>query len=258
MRLRHLMRHVRTQNWLAVGLDLVIVVVGVFIGIQVSNWNDARRDLSREQLYLARLDAEMDVILERLGTGADVYRESAEATQLLLRARRIHRGIEPGSLPGDPEIRHALRILRAGRVPAGSPAAFRQMVSSGELTLLRSDPLRDALFRYDEFASIARDVWRTGRDEFLLGYATFVPVVRAVVDFERDISLLSPTTANYDELSPYQISGFARDVFFERDDLDGALELMMGAIVNLYEVVSFQHAMALEIDSLIAEERGGR
>jgi hypothetical protein len=84
MRLRHLMRHVRTQNWVAVGLDLVIVVVGVFIGIQVSNWNDARRDLTREQVYLARLDAEMDVILERLGTGADVYRESAEATQLLL------------------------------------------------------------------------------------------------------------------------------------------------------------------------------
>lgn len=209
MRLRHLMRHVRAQNWVAVGLDLVIVVVGVFIGIQVSNWNDARRDLSREQVYLARLDAEMAVILDRLQVGADVYRESTESAQLLLRARRIHRGAEPGSLPTDQEIRDAFRMLRAGRVPAGSPAAFKQMVASGELTLLRNDALRDALFRYDEFANIARDVWRTGRDEFLLGYTTIAPVVRAGVDFDRNKSGAGPTTADYDDHSPYTIAGFA-------------------------------------------------
>jgi large-conductance mechanosensitive channel len=30
------------QNWLAVFIDFVIVVIGVFIGIQVANWNDER------------------------------------------------------------------------------------------------------------------------------------------------------------------------------------------------------------------------
>ena len=44
MRLRRINEHVKTQNWFAVGLDFVIVVVGVFIGIQVSNWNEARGD----------------------------------------------------------------------------------------------------------------------------------------------------------------------------------------------------------------------
>jgi len=34
--------HVKAQNQTAVAIDVVIVVVGVFIGIQVSNWNDAR------------------------------------------------------------------------------------------------------------------------------------------------------------------------------------------------------------------------
>ena len=42
MRLRRITEHVKTQNWFAVGLDFVIVVGGVFIGIQVSNWNEAR------------------------------------------------------------------------------------------------------------------------------------------------------------------------------------------------------------------------
>lgn len=44
MILRRVTEHVKAQNWFAVGIDPFIVVVGVFIGIQVANWNDARRD----------------------------------------------------------------------------------------------------------------------------------------------------------------------------------------------------------------------
>ena len=42
MLLRRITKHVKDQNWFAVGIDFVIVVIGVFIGIQVANWNDAR------------------------------------------------------------------------------------------------------------------------------------------------------------------------------------------------------------------------
>lgn len=42
MLLRRVIEHVKAQNWTAVALDFVIVVVGVFISIQVANWNDAR------------------------------------------------------------------------------------------------------------------------------------------------------------------------------------------------------------------------
>lgn len=55
MILRSIMKHVRDQNWVAVGIDFVIVVVGLFIGIQVASWNNARRDREAEALYLDRL-----------------------------------------------------------------------------------------------------------------------------------------------------------------------------------------------------------
>ena len=44
MLLRRISKHVKDQNWFAVGLDFVIVVIGVFFGIQIGNWNDARLD----------------------------------------------------------------------------------------------------------------------------------------------------------------------------------------------------------------------
>ena len=52
MLLRRITEHVKAQNWTAVALDFVIVVVGVFIGIQVANWNDARAD--QQEFLLAK------------------------------------------------------------------------------------------------------------------------------------------------------------------------------------------------------------
>ncbi len=43
MRLRHLTKNIKGQNWLAVFLDFLIVVFGVFIGIQLGNWNELRQ-----------------------------------------------------------------------------------------------------------------------------------------------------------------------------------------------------------------------
>lgn len=60
MLLRRITEHVKDQNWTAVALDFVIVVVGVFIGIQVSNWNGARNDRALELEYLQRLHDEAE------------------------------------------------------------------------------------------------------------------------------------------------------------------------------------------------------
>lgn len=58
MLLRRVTEHVKAQNWLAVALDFMIVVVGVFIGIQVSNWNAVRGERALERVYLQRLHDE--------------------------------------------------------------------------------------------------------------------------------------------------------------------------------------------------------
>lgn len=51
MLLRRITKHVKDQNWTAVALDFVIVVIGVFIGLQAANWNNANTErLERERL----------------------------------------------------------------------------------------------------------------------------------------------------------------------------------------------------------------
>ena len=55
MIMRRFASRLRQQDWLAVTIEFALVVAGVFLGIQVANWNDARKELALEATYLARI-----------------------------------------------------------------------------------------------------------------------------------------------------------------------------------------------------------
>jgi hypothetical protein len=47
MLFRRVRDHVVHQNWTAIAIDFLIVVAGVFVGTQVSNWNSDRLEQRR-------------------------------------------------------------------------------------------------------------------------------------------------------------------------------------------------------------------
>lgn len=52
MILRRLADAFRQQNWFTVVLEVLIVVTGIFIGLQVDDWNNFRKYRGDEQHYL--------------------------------------------------------------------------------------------------------------------------------------------------------------------------------------------------------------
>ena len=78
MLLRRISTHVTEQNWFAVGIDFVIVVVGVFIGIEVANWNDIQNNKSGLSASLARLDKEVSRNIDMIEEVLIRFAESRE------------------------------------------------------------------------------------------------------------------------------------------------------------------------------------
>jgi len=52
MILRRVIDHFRKQEWTAIAIDFLIVVVGVFVGLQVNNWNEMRIERSDERAFI--------------------------------------------------------------------------------------------------------------------------------------------------------------------------------------------------------------
>ena len=53
----------RAQDWLAITIELAIVIIGVFIGTQVANWNEERLERQETQRMLTRLKPELRIPL---------------------------------------------------------------------------------------------------------------------------------------------------------------------------------------------------
>ena len=60
MLLRRLTAHVRGENWFAVALDLLVVVVGLFIGLQIDTWWEGQKEAQLESVYLMEIQEDFE------------------------------------------------------------------------------------------------------------------------------------------------------------------------------------------------------
>jgi hypothetical protein len=148
--LRSVTRHVREQNWFAVGIDFLIVVVGVFIGIQVANWNEAQADRRLGLDYQDRLVVDLQKDLRMLRGMVSYYNEVLES---VLNTQRMLQD-DAGS-PTD-LIKNAYRASEINYNPQ-TRATWDQVVSSGHIGLLprEATPLIAEYFAFD----FARDAY---------------------------------------------------------------------------------------------------
>jgi hypothetical protein len=145
MLLRRVIEHIKNQNWFAVGLDFLIVVTGVFIGIQVSNWNDDRSLRERERVYLEQLliDLESDRATGERGVrAADRTDAAAEVLLTLLESDSDAVSVS------DAELLVATEFAGYATLPIGNRTTYDEMISTGGLGLLRSPELKRALGEY--------------------------------------------------------------------------------------------------------------
>ena len=95
MLLRRIIGHVKAQNWTAIAIDFVIVVVGVFIGIQVSNWNEHLAFEKREKALLRELRGEVVQNMADARSKGEAFLIGADSARRVLKA--IRRGGTPCS-----------------------------------------------------------------------------------------------------------------------------------------------------------------
>ncbi|MEO5578412.1 MAG: hypothetical protein ABIR25_05100 [Sphingomicrobium sp.] len=73
MVVRRLHEHVATHNWFAVAVDLAIVMLGVFLGLQANNWNQARVARADAAAYRAQIIENLRVNEADIGVRIGYY-----------------------------------------------------------------------------------------------------------------------------------------------------------------------------------------
>jgi hypothetical protein len=145
----------RGFDWPHALIELVTVVVGILIALAVNNWAEARHNAALESGYLDRLLADSTENITMLQERIDVHNRRAATLAHL--TKWLTNGTPP---PADNEISDVLcrwfmqPSLRLRR------ETYAELVSTGNLSLLRDVPLRGLLeqteARHDESLRVDR------------------------------------------------------------------------------------------------------
>ena len=156
MILRRVIEHVKAQHWTAITIDFVIVVVGVFIGIQVANWNQAQADRRLGRAYVERLQADLGNDL--------VFRRNLVAYYAAVLASIDRADALLADPQGDPKAT-VINVYRASEISNARQmrATWDEIVSSGHVGLLPRDLLASGIAGYYEGESV-RDAFEDLQD----------------------------------------------------------------------------------------------
>ena len=134
MLLRRFSQSLKEQNWMAITIEFVLLVVGVFLGIQVANWN-AERETNKKAVEAT------DKLI------ADLRAESWRYQFLLEYHRDIRDAAEKtvGALSGKIPLSNEEFLVNAYR--ASRRSTYDELVSTGNIALIKDKELRNVSVR---------------------------------------------------------------------------------------------------------------
>lgn len=141
MILRRLGEAISEQNWFTVVIEVLVVVVGIFIGLQVDGWNEARKDRKDEDIFLQRLHSDL-MLAETLSNRVRDRRlnrlQSTMAASDVLFGRN-----DQGTLTE--EECTAIASITYFNINVSGITSLEELIGTGRMDIIRDSDLRTAL-----------------------------------------------------------------------------------------------------------------
>ena len=154
MILKRLANALRKQDWFTVLLEIVIVVVGIFFGLQIDDWNEARIDRIDERVFIARLHDDMQVSTEFLDEVLKRHQSTWANTEVAL-------DILFSRLGRDELYEHECDAI--GRSVYDLPVTIQlpsleELIATGQLAIVGDVELRTALARLEQLSDATQSI----------------------------------------------------------------------------------------------------
>jgi hypothetical protein len=144
MILRRLSDAFRKQDWFTVAVEILIVLLGVFLGLQVNNWNEARAEGERSRGYMSRIRAELVADMTQLERHRRLWQVGANEGHAAVRYAET--GARGGAT--DWEVLRSFLHASQSHQLSFADTTYSELRSAGELRLIADADLRSALADY--------------------------------------------------------------------------------------------------------------
>jgi hypothetical protein len=157
MIIRRLADSIRKQDWFVVILEVMIVVVGIFIGLQVDDWNKARQDRKDEQVFLVRLH---DELLNSVNVRSFIRDNRLQNGAILSGLMDVLFFDDQRQSLTDPECT-ALQSSFVKSADIAEMPSYNALMSTGRIHIIQDEALEAALIEFDQLRQTLRSLAST-------------------------------------------------------------------------------------------------
>jgi|OM-RGC.v1.010510140 hypothetical protein len=146
MILQKLAQAIRRQDWFQVTIEVLIVVVGIFLGLQVTDWSDEQVIIAEEEEYLNRLHNDITISISINEEGIRFMREQIRFARLLTET------LKTCELSAEDKPDFVLGMYQIGyrATPNFTQNSLEELRSTGKFQYISNVELRDALVTHSE------------------------------------------------------------------------------------------------------------
>jgi len=147
MKFRRVAERLKHLHWTTIVIDLVIVVVGVFIGMQASNWNQQHATDEQSAVFTTRLKTDL--------RGEDWTYQFLIAynREVLANANRAVDALEGKTALSDESLLVSAYRATQYRQRNRRGSTYDELISTGTIGLIRDQNLRDTAMRLYSIAT---------------------------------------------------------------------------------------------------------
>ncbi|WP_412561487.1 DUF6090 family protein [Winogradskyella sp. MIT101101] len=211
--------------------EIILVVIGILIALQINNWNEIQKDRNREQAILKSLKIDFNTNINNVNDASSSFMEAYEASVNLLEIIRNDDSIDGSEI--EQLVDDIINKTKSLDIITGS---IDEMLNTGSINLIRDKNLKNKLSNWSYFQTDTEDdivIYRDYLFDFFIPSLTNKALLRnmAVPDFfEDDLNLKKIAKSNF----KIDYNKTIRSVEFENEVYNNALNYMYA--INSYKV----------------------
>jgi len=187
--------------------EIILVVIGILIALQINNWNENRKNRITEADYYCRILDDFELNEKLVDKNYELTTNRIKLTKALIK--------DLNNMPNDRSV-ILNKFTAALRHDASLPSniAFEDITSSGQLKLLTDIKLKNRLIEHSIFLNNSLNLLKENRNEIVKRYTDFelitelgyqdIDYIKRELDKEH-IALLPSTNWTNDPKHPYFI-----------------------------------------------------
>lgn len=193
---QRLLKENRLTRYLVYAIgEIVLVVIGILIALQVNNYRESQHTKAREKVFLHGLRSDLRLNITELERSIDMYSTAGRSASVMIDCFERRHELSPDSFSY-----HTINVLYREPFHRNN-STMKELISSGNLGLLADDSLKNELLRmelgYDRI-DFFQDHIRHDYEQYL--YSTFFRIGDIGHTFKTYLAMV--TAADRSDLRP--------------------------------------------------------